>query len=198
VVKKISAFYKTGIFFLAIVFSLGCVGITAASWSSDLRIKGLVATGNIDPVYTEATVAEYCGDGMADVSIHSGGKGILITMTEVYPGTYARIDYTVTNLGSIPVLVADDELNIAPGKKNEKKRKKWENVEAVYTFPQEAIGGNGGKGKGSIEIFVNNEGRGFTEDGAVAEAGDETFKKPVFKFDLTLVFTQWNAAAKNN
>jgi len=190
--KKTGAFYKTGVLFLVLVFSLGCLGVSAASWCEDLNIKGLVATGDIDPVFTGAGVVEYYGGGRVDVDIHSGGKGIFIKMTEVYPGTYARIEYTVTNRGSIPVKVADEEeeLNCKKDGKN-RKRKKWENVEVVYTCPEGVIDGNGGKGKGSIEIRVNDEGKGFEEE--IVDFADQLMR-PAFKFDFSMVFSQWNAA----
>ncbi len=169
-VKKLSIIYKTGLLFLALTISLGLVGYSAASWNVGLANWGSAVTGNIDPVFTRASVdcvGNSVGSGKVDIDIDiSGGKTMLIRMEGIRPGTQVVIDYTITNRGSVPVKFANQSTS--------------GDFTVTNEFPDGVIKGNNGTGDGKITIIANKTGK----KGSCIDA---------LNFDLGMVFSQWNA-----
>lgn len=212
--SSIKTIYKTGLMFLVLTISLSCIGLSSAIWTNGLNYKGSVITGNIDPIFTQAT-ATICeqedkdkdkdlaeaqsknqdqdqdrkrddnGDTDkqtkqtdVDVDITStDGKEMLIKISEIQANSQVNIDYTITNKGSVPIKFSadssDNGYQILTNYHNQ-------GITIINEYPPGVIKGNNGTGRGKMKIYIK-------------ELKDKKSKHNVLKFELNMVFSQWNA-----
>ena len=121
---------KIGLLSLALVLALGSLGIGYAHWSETLQIKGTIATGDIDPKFSEAESNDGTGEldpsergcwtvgatntwaanryskdvGLTDTDIPSAmdHRQVTITATNTYPSYYASVIFKIVNEGTVP------------------------------------------------------------------------------------------------
>ncbi len=111
---------------LVLILALGLIGGAYAAWTNQLVVNGTVATGNIDVVFTKATSDDPSGQESADpgqpegkdvastdVEVWEGGKGLTVTVNNAYPGYVSRIDYEVTNNGTVPVKLQSKKITVS-------------------------------------------------------------------------------------
>jgi len=107
--------------FAILMIALMVAGISYAMWDKTLYINGTVKTGEVDAYFTTAESNDpygtidpgYLVDGVTpkdkDVGCTevTGEKlqTLTITVTNGYPCYSSRIDYTIDNIGTIPVKV---------------------------------------------------------------------------------------------
>ncbi len=131
---------RIGIFCIALVISLGAVGVGFAAWQEGLEIGGAVATGDIDPVFSWCGVAgESCSPGRATAVVENNGKRLSIQVHDAYPGYYVRFRYRVTNRGTVPVRFETEVHRADPA------------IEMELTTPAGVIDGRGGYQEGRPE-----------------------------------------------
>lgn len=136
------------ILWIALVFSICSAGISAAGWQDETQTTGTVVTGEIKPVFDEAEATLVDDTGflcLVAPQIEVDDKTISLYVENAYPGCKVRLDYTVKNLGSVPVRyqleTAGYETDIA---------------EVVNEFPETVLEGNGGSAKGLLTLTVGN------------------------------------------
>jgi hypothetical protein len=121
---------KIGLLSLALVLALGSLGIGYAHWSETLQIKGTIATGDIDPKFSEAESNDGTGEldpqergswcvgatntwtgerytkdtGLTDTDIPSAQdhRQVTITCTNAYPSYWASVVFKIVNEGTVP------------------------------------------------------------------------------------------------
>ncbi|MGI6318757.1 MAG: SipW-dependent-type signal peptide-containing protein [Dethiobacteria bacterium] len=109
---------------LILVLALGLIGGAYAAWTDVLNVAGTVATGDIDVVFTEALSNDAGNTGdpgqpegkdvaSTEVEVIEGGKALKVTIDNAYPGYVSRVDYKVTNNGSVPVKLQDKTVTYA-------------------------------------------------------------------------------------
>lgn len=153
-----------GIICLAMVISLSAVGVGFGAWQEGMQVRGVVATGNIDPVFSRCVVAgESCSPGRAMVNLEGNGKSLGIQVDDAYPGYYVHVRYWVKNEGTVPVSYKTETVNYDPG------------VTVTLTNPTGVID-RGEEREGDLEITV----------GSVEELTR-------YDFTVDLFFKQWNA-----
>lgn len=156
---------NTGIICTALILSLSTAGVSYANWQQGINIRGLIATGKIDPVFNNCRVVSESVCGLAETRVEKNGKTIRISIQEAYPGYFARFRYKVTNKGTVPVLYKTTTGSPPPG------------IEVKISEPAGVIKGNGDSREGEITIAVNN-----------VEEDCE------YEFTTELSFWQWNAS----
>ena len=194
---KTKAISKIGLLFLALAISLSLVGYSAAMWTNGLNDKGLVVTGNIDPVFTKAK-ATICGQGNVETDIAStDGRTMLINLTDLRPGAEIIIDYTITNRGSVPVRFSGTDPADQDGDEDDHDEhgehdNEGENgclietdcshqgVTVINKYPDQVINGNNGNDRGKITIRA-------------AKSREKCPPQEDFNFELNMIFSQWNA-----
>lgn len=112
---------RIGLIALALVLSLGLLGVGLAQWTETLDISGSVATGELDAEFTSCS----CSD--SDEDMPNGGEVscvlsdgddtepasqidddtdvATITIDNAYPGYWAECTLTIHNNGSIPAKI---------------------------------------------------------------------------------------------
>lgn len=100
---------KIGLICLALVLTLGLMGVGYAMWSKTLDISGTVNTGEVNAIFTTATCTEDPEAEGKDVGscevLGAGTQTLTITITNGYPCYGCTVDFTVDNTGTIPVKV---------------------------------------------------------------------------------------------
>ena len=102
---------KIGILALVLVFVLGTLGVGYAMWDKTLFINGTVNTGEVDAYFTTATCDDIGIDPGYDKDVGSctvtgaETQTLTITINNGYPCYTATIDFTIDNIGTIPVKV---------------------------------------------------------------------------------------------
>ncbi|MDD4588481.1 MAG: hypothetical protein PHC60_08850 [Heliobacteriaceae bacterium] len=148
---------------LALITSLGMVGVGFAAWQEGLVVQGTVGTGNIDPVFTKCELAgESCTPTRVQGDVANAGKSLNITFAEAYPGYYAHLTYRVTNEGTVPVRCETWVSCPASG------------LRVEHSFPVAVLDG-GSSQTGDLMVYV--------------EAVEENKK---YDFTAELIFKQWN------
>ena len=132
------------ILWIALVLSISSAGISAAGWQEGTQTIGTVTTGKIKPVFTEVRwVGETDFLCTVDPQIEGDGQTMTLYVENAYPDYQVRLDYTIKNLGSVPVRyqleAADYESDI---------------VKVVNQFPEEVLEGNGGSAEGTLTLTV--------------------------------------------
>ncbi|MGB9802993.1 hypothetical protein [Desulfofundulus sp.] len=96
---------------LALLLALALMGAAFAAWSNTLTGNATLETGTLDSSIAPGTVSDNDPEGLdvANVTATAGedGKSIAITVNNAYPGYEARVPFTVSNNGTIPVDVSD-------------------------------------------------------------------------------------------
>ncbi|WP_134642964.1 hypothetical protein [Ammonifex thiophilus] len=156
---------QTGLILATLVLLLNAMGVGLAAWQEGLVMKGTVATGEIDPVFTRCEVAgESCAPSRARTWIVDGGKRLILEVQDAYPGYYVRFRYRVANLGTVPVRFVAEAHSANPA------------ILIDLTQPTGIIDGRGNYLEGDLSLTV----------GAAEECKD-------YCFSVCLSFQQWNA-----
>jgi predicted ribosomally synthesized peptide with SipW-like signal peptide len=109
---------------LILVLAFGLIGGAYAAWTDQLFVNGTVATGDIDVVFTSAVSNDPGNTGdpgqpegkdvaATEVEIIDGGKALQVTVSNAYPGYVSKVDYCVTNNGSVPVKLQEKTIWIS-------------------------------------------------------------------------------------
>lgn len=129
-----------GLICLALVLSLGAVGIGVAAWRGELAASGVVNTGNIDIVFDNCRV----WGSNASTCIASGGKKLIVDVDDAYPGYTAHFRYRVENWGTVPVKFRIEVSRKSPV------------LDIKGTFPRGVIGANGDGEQADLWLTVND------------------------------------------
>lgn len=109
---------KIGILALVLVFVLGTLGVGYAMWDKTLFIDGTVNTGEVDAIFTTAECVEDPEAEGKDVGSCTltgvGEQTLTITITNGYPCYGCTVNFTVDNIGTIPVKVESFDLSGVP------------------------------------------------------------------------------------
>ena len=164
---KRKLFNKYGLIFSSIIIFANIAAIGYGSWQKDLKIINVISTGNIDPfssceIVEDRTIVENrtleanpeepvdSGTERAATEIEGAtaetkdcGKRMYICISGAYPGYSAKINYTVTNNGSIPVIC---NINTPS----------TDLITVDIEEPEMYINGNGGSDYGCIKVTIND------------------------------------------
>ncbi|MTV49999.1 hypothetical protein GJ688_13545 [Heliobacillus mobilis] len=162
--KQRKSSYHTEVICLALTVSFSVIGVGFGNWQQGLTIKGVVTTGEINPVFSECEVAgeSVWPSRIEDCRITDGGKRLEIRLKDVTPDYRAHLKYEITNRGTVPVKVRTETENADEG------------VHLHVNNPNGVIDG-GHRKKGELVIEV----------GAVEENQDSSFT-------VDLDYIQWN------
>ena len=102
---------RSSLFTMVAVVALLSLGIGYAAWEDTLTINGYVDTGSLDMQWQGDS--EIDGDGAVanggtcEASINSGGKNLLIDITNAYPGYECTVLFNLHNNGTVPAVLAN-------------------------------------------------------------------------------------------
>jgi len=100
---------KIGLICLALVLALGALGVGFAMWDKTLYIDGTVNTGEVNAIFTTASCTEdpeVEGKDVGSCSLTGIGEQTLnITVTNGYPCYGVTVNFTIDNVGTIPVKI---------------------------------------------------------------------------------------------
>jgi hypothetical protein len=164
-VREENAMKRIGLVILALILTLGSLGLGYSMWSQNVTLKGQVATGSVslqisDPTFTEAFKNEASTTNLGNIEIYNGDGSDLATWlaangganlvligstgpTGTWPVTCApgssgisasftstnlfplwpnpagpeqpwRMDFTLTNVNSIPVIISSAAVTGVP------------------------------------------------------------------------------------
>lgn len=174
-------------FGLALILVLGLMGGAYAAWETELTIDGTVSTGDIDPLFTNAVVADEYEDNVytpesshedhemevaeTTVQITNNDKKLEVEVDNAYPDYWSEVEFDVTNEGSVSVII--DEINIEGDVGNELE----------------------------VELEGIHEGDELGEDEKVTgtlnnEITDSASEDETYEYDVTISFIQWNLFEK--
>ena len=165
---------KMASIFAVLMVALMAVGFAYAMWDKTLFIDGTVNTGEVDAYFTTATSNDPPGTidpgydkdvGCTEV-IGEREQTLIVTVTNGYPCYSSRIDYTIDNIGSIPVKVQSFTVTVPP-------------AEVTVTITEIAVGTQIDADQsvpGSIVIHVEQE-------------ADELAQ---YTFSVEIYLVQWN------
>ena len=113
---------KTVAIFATLMIALMAVGFAYAMWDKTLFINGTVNTGEVNAYFTTAVSNDPPGTidpgydkdvGCTEVTGELT-QTLTVTVTNGYPCYSSRIDYTIDNIGSIPVKVQSFTVTVPP------------------------------------------------------------------------------------
>lgn len=93
---------------VALLWALALAGVAGAAWVDEVTVKGTVATGFTDVVFTAARVEKVTGMGHGRATVEPGGRTLSIEMEDAWRGTQLWVSFQVQNRGTIPVVAAPD------------------------------------------------------------------------------------------
>lgn len=115
---------KIALLCLALVLALGALGVGYSMWDKTLTINGTVNTGEVNACFTTAVSNDpgttidpgkdkhvgstevFCNDpGEEGNPFHACQQNILVVVTNGYPCYESTVNFTVDNIGTIPVKV---------------------------------------------------------------------------------------------
>ena len=146
---------KYGLIFSSIIIFMNIAAIGYGDWQKDLKIRNVISTGSIDPVFSSCEIVENrimednsevpvdIGMKGTAAEITNGGKSMYIYINDAYPGYSANIYYTLTNNGSIPVICTINNPST-------------DLITVDMEEPEMYINGCGGSGYGCIRVTVND------------------------------------------
>lgn len=101
---------NVGIICAAMFVILSVLGIGYGSWINGIGTETVISTGDIEPVFcSEPVITEINtplkpdGAEPASAVLSPDKKKIYVSLPGVYPGYSAFINYTVSNMGTIPI-----------------------------------------------------------------------------------------------
>ena len=156
-----------GVLCLAMVISLSAVGVGFGAWQEGRQVQGVVATGDIDPVFSRCkVVGESSSPGLANVELEGAGNGkrLGIQLQGVRPGYYGHFRYWVKNKGTVPASYRIETINSDSA------------IEVTLSDPTGVVIGSGEEKVGDLWITVG-----------------EVEENTTYDFTVDLVFKQWNA-----
>ena len=160
---------------LALVLSLGTVGIAFAFWSETLTISTTASTGylqleltNIVPSNSNITCEQTGGGPEYDFTEFT------ITVTDAYPGYVGRVTFDVENTGTIPARICVGTSQVFPPS--------WAlvHIDDVLVFGTQPMM----PGESYLDRYIEVE---------IPAPGDDCPENASFSFTLTIEAVQWNA-----
>jgi len=135
---------RVGILALALVLALGVLGVGYAMWDETLAVEGIVHTGEVSAVWTEAfsnddglvsNPAKDADDGGLDPRDYwvangtprydkdaamcivegSGTQEMRVTLANAYPSYHPTVIFSIDNTGTIPVKLQAMEYSVDDG-----------------------------------------------------------------------------------
>jgi len=118
---------KNGVgIFVAVMIMLAWTGVAFSRWGDALCISGTVGTNEVNAVFYFASSNDPLGqidpgydrDVACTVVEGIGTKALLVTITNAYPCYSSRVDYSIKNIGIVPIIIQGidlDENLEAPG-----------------------------------------------------------------------------------
>lgn len=171
--------------FAALMIALAMTGVAFAHWSETLYISGTVSTGEVDADFDSASSNDPPGTvdpgydknvGCTEVT-GIGTKTLTVTVTNGYPCYSSRIDYAITNTGTIPVKIQSIE------------------IEPTNFTLASASGSNDGE----VYVEVTGIAVGDQIDPSQEKNGDLEIhieqcaeEKATYTFTVTILLIQWN------
>lgn len=138
---------KTRFIALVLAVSLMIMGSGYAYWTDTLVISNDIKTGNFDldfeksshkhnkPGKTPEVIEQDSKYMNADIDIDKNNtKNAIITVTDVYPGGYAKFKVTIKNNGTLPAKYTGADLTCAGGNKA-----LFDSLEAKFSFDNKDI-----------------------------------------------------------
>lgn len=111
-------FTKVAVLFLVLAIALAGIGVGAAMWSKTLHIDGTVNTGEVNAIFTTANSTEdeeFEGKDVGSCSVTGAGTQTLnITINNGYPCYGCTVNFTIDNIGTIPVKVQSFNTSAVP------------------------------------------------------------------------------------
>lgn len=113
---------KIGVLLLVLVVALGALGIGYAAWQDSLSVGTTVNTGKLDVTFWQYTPVDIPILGMDTTRYVSTTPGFRLlnadehsfTVSNMYPGAEAWVEYSAVNRGTIPAKVVDLDVTGAP------------------------------------------------------------------------------------
>jgi hypothetical protein len=96
---------KIGLIVLAVVLTLGLVGVGYAAWSQNVNASLTVNTGTLAAAGAYGTGTAWDSHGMGDATYvvsNAGYNTITITLNNAYPGTFT-VPFSLVNDGTVPI-----------------------------------------------------------------------------------------------
>jgi hypothetical protein len=96
---------KLAAIFALLVLSLAIVGAAYAAWSSTVTINGSATFGTLQLVWTGCSVKDQSSPGANIVASWANDEhtAITLTITNIYPGWWARLYCNTQNTGTLPL-----------------------------------------------------------------------------------------------
>lgn len=144
-----------GILCTVLIMSLCLIGLGLAAWQENLGSIGSVHTGDVDVRFTSVSPSDNQKLEI-DASISGDGRTMSIFIDEVLKNDVIKLDYTVTNKGSVPVTYYT-YAQVEPDDNY---------LEVKNTFPSKVLARNGESADGKIMIKAGDveEGKGYSLD----------------------------------
>jgi hypothetical protein len=104
---------------LLLIVALAAIGVGYGLWYEILYVRGTVDTGTVDVEWSGPIVEEY-GFGeqfkpeVANCFAKTEGDLLRVWVDNMYPSYYCDVIFDVHSIGTIPVHVAFDQLNLLP------------------------------------------------------------------------------------
>lgn len=174
--RKLFRRNRIGIIYASLIFLLNVVGIGYGNWQGEIKVENVISTGNIRPVFTQCKVSEDNNQKLAVVKLSQDKKQMSININNAYPGYCAKITYTVTNEGSIPIYC---KIAGSP-----------EKSDAInITVPEGIIKGYGDSKEGAIVITANDLIKQETQNNYESDSEN-------YHYTVNLLFKQYNMLDK--
>lgn len=106
---------KTGILVMVMVLALGSLGVGYAAWTDMLQINTTAQMGELDAdftgVWTTGGEFDPLNCGSVSATFNQADDTATVTFGNAYPGYQGWAIFTISNTGSIPVVVAVEKIN---------------------------------------------------------------------------------------
>lgn len=94
--------------------TLNSIGVGYGLWSTAINVDGHIESGNVEVVYDDCSIlseepdnkavqVQVCGNEIIDEQSNGNNKKLNIMMQNALPGDSVKINYTVKNIGTLPV-----------------------------------------------------------------------------------------------
>lgn len=158
------------IIYATIFVIVNVLGIGYGSWVNNTTIKTVISTGNIAPIFSiQPIVTEFdtplkpTDSGAASVYLSDDQKTMYVSLSGAYPGYSVIINYTISNMGTIPIKCKISSTAPKP-------------INADFSTIDEVLNPHGGSKNGTINISIPKNVKEGTNYG----------------FEINLQFEQYN------
>jgi len=112
---------KIGFIILAVVLTLGIIGVGYALWTQPLAVKANLSTGNLAAtidVSSTLTALDSAGGSVSSYAtiakdINTTSTDLVVDIANAAPGDVFTVPWIITNTGTIPVNIAAPTANVA-------------------------------------------------------------------------------------